>query len=98
MEKQELLARTLDDLGKQYPVGLYEYLYKQRQDLYSQLLDLEEKIDRAFLSGTIDDLKSGLREYWTFHIHAIREFKRQEHLTLNFSQARQEMAEERVKA
>lgn len=98
MSKEELLTRALEDLGKRYPIGLYEYLFKHRPEKYKQLLELEDRIDVAYLTGTLDSLKSVLREYWTFHMAVIKEFKQAEQLGLNLSQVRQEMTEERVRA
>ena len=97
MTKEEILPRLLKDLGKRYPIGLYEFLFKQRPDLYKQLIELENRIDLTYLdpSASIDQLKAVLREYWTFHMMAIREFKQIERLDLNLSGAREEMTEER---
>ena len=92
---------TLGLLGEKYPVGLYEFLYKHKPDLYWQLVDLEDRIDQAYLnpSASTDQLKAVLREYWTFHMTAIREFKQAEQLDLNLLiKAREEMAEKRIKA
>jgi hypothetical protein len=100
MNKDELLNRTLEELGKRYPQGLYEYLYKHRPDLYRQLVDLEDKIDQAYLNpnASIDQLKAVLREYWAFHMTTIREFKQKGQLGLNLPQARKEMIDERIRA
>jgi hypothetical protein len=96
--KEELLKRTLEDLAKIYPQGLYEYLYKQRRELYGELLDLEERIDRCVLSESIEDLKAALRDYWKLHTTAIREFKNIDQLSFDLPKAREEMTEERIKA
>ncbi|MGE5445493.1 MAG: hypothetical protein ACM3SR_12980 [Ignavibacteriales bacterium] len=100
MTKEELLKRALEDLGKRYPTGLYEYLYRHCPDLYKQLLDLEDKIGQTCLNpnASIDQLKAVLREYWTFHMTAIREFKQTGQLGLNLFQVRREMTEERIRA
>jgi len=97
-DKELILKEVLRLLNEKYPIGLYEYLFKHRSSLYMQLIDLEERIDQAFLYETIGDLKAVLREYWTFHITAIKEFKQIGELSLNLSQTRQEMVEERVRA
>jgi hypothetical protein len=91
---------ALEDLGKKYPVGLYEYLYKHRPDLYSRLIDLEDTIDKTYLNpnSTIDPLKAILGDYWTFHMTAIKEFKQAIKLDLNLSEVRKEMIEERIRA
>lgn len=96
--REELLKRTLEDLGKIYPPGLYEYLYKQRREAYEELLHLEERIDGSFLSGSIEVLKAALRDYWQFHTTAIKEFKNIDQLSFDLPKARQEMIEERIKA
>ncbi|HEX3036115.1 MAG TPA: hypothetical protein VHT73_13515 [Thermodesulfobacteriota bacterium] len=95
MSKDFILDETLRLLNERYPIGLYEYLYKHREDLYRELLALEDRIDKAFLSGTVEELKSVLREYWTFHMRAKREFKQTD---LNLVQIRKEMNEERIQA
>ena len=97
-DKELILKEVLRLLNEKYPIGLYEYLFKHRSSLYMQLIDLEERIDQAFLYETVDDLKAVLREYWTFHMTAIKEFKQIGELSLNLSQARQEMVEERIRA
>lgn len=96
--KEELVKKTLEDLGKIYPQGLYEHLYKQRRETYEELLRLEERIDKSFLSGSIEDLKAALRDYWKLHVEAIKEFKNVAQLDFNLSMARKEMNEERIKA
>ena len=97
-DKELILKEVLRLLNEKYPIGLYEYLFKHRSSLYMQLIDLEERIDQAFLYETVDDLKAVLREYWTFHMRAIKEFKQKGQLDLNLLQAKQEMAEERIRA
>ena len=100
-EKEHILKEVLRLLGEKYPIGLYEYLFKHRPDLYRQLVDLEDRIDQAYLnpSAPIDQLKAVLREYWTFHMKTIKEFKldetRVEQLDLNLVEIRDEMTEER---
>ena len=97
-DKELILKEVLRLLNEKYPIGLYEYLFKHRSSLYMQLIDLEERIDQAFLYETVDDLKAVLREYWTFHMRAIKEFKQKGQLGLNLQKAKQEMAEERIRA
>ena len=99
-DKEHILNEVLRLLSEKYPVGLYEFLYKHKPDLYWQLVDLEDRIDQAYLnpSASTDQLKAVLREYWTFHMTAIKEFKQIGELSLNLSQARQEMVEERIRA
>lgn len=100
MTKEELLSRALEDLGKRYPVGLYEFLFKYCPDLYQQLLKLEDRIDQAYLNpnASIYQLKAVLREYWAFHMAAIKEFKHIGQLDLDLSQIRQKMIGERIRA
>ena len=97
-DKELILKEVLRLLNEKYPIGLYEYLFKHRSSLYMQLIDLEERIDQAFLYETVDDLKAVLREYWTFHMTAIKEFKQIGQLGLNLQKAKQEMAEEKIRA
>ena len=98
MEKESLIKRTLEDLARIYPTGLYEYLFKYNMDTYSQLLYIESRIDQAFLSGTTAELKAILREYWKIHILAIREFKKVDQSSLDIPKLREEMQEERTGA
>ena len=100
MTKEELLTRTLEDLGKQYSIGLYEFLFKHHPDPYRQLIDLEDRIDQTYLnpSASIDQLKAVLREYWTLHMTTIEEFMQRVQLNLNPLQVKEEMAEERIRA
>jgi len=97
-DKEYILQETLRLLGEKYPIGLYEYLYKYRPDLYKQLLDLEDRIDQAYINpnASIDQLKAVLREYWTFHIKAIQLFNTDNSFENNLVEARKEMLEERV--
>ena len=99
-DKEHILNEVLRLLSEKYPIGLYEYLYKYRPDLYKQLLDLENMIDQTYLNpnASIDQLKAVLREYWKFHMTAIREFKQRGQLDLNLLKAREEMVEERIRA
>jgi hypothetical protein len=72
--KERLLHVAFNRLAEIYPCGLYEWLDKQGGEEISQL---EERINQNFRNeGSADDLKSLLREYWTCHIQAIREFER----------------------
>lgn len=97
MTKEELLKRTLEDLGKQYPIGLYEYLHECHREVYDEIVRLEEGIDKAFLAGTTEELKSVLRDYWKLHMEGIKEFKQREGSNLNLSLARRKIEEERVR-
>lgn len=99
-EKERILQEVLRLLREKYPIGLYEYLHKHCPDLYKQLLELEDRIDRTYLdpNASIDQLKAVLRKYWAFHMTAIREFKQTKQLDPNLSEARQKMTEERVRA
>src|ERR1700757_2478813 len=97
MEKENLLKRTLEDLARIYPTGLYEYLFKYNMDTYSQLLYIESRIDQAFLSGTTAELKAILREYWKIHILAIKEFEKIDHSSLDIPKVRKDMEDERIR-
>lgn len=99
-EKEKILKEVLRLLGEKYPRGLYEHLYKYCPDFYKHLLELEDRIDQAYLNpnASIYQLKAVLREYWAFHMTAIKEFKQIGQLDLDLSQIRQKMTEERVRA
>ena len=98
MEKESLIKRTLEDLARIYPTGLYEYLFKYNMDTYSQLLYIESRIDQAFLSGTTAELKAILREYWKIHILAIKKFEKIDQSSLDIPKVREEIEEERTRA
>lgn len=100
MTKEQLLTRTLEDLREIYPEGLYEYLFKYRQEMYERLLLLENRIDQIYLNPnvSIDPLRTVLREYWNLHAQAIRKFQQVGHVNLNLPKARRELAQERIRA
>jgi hypothetical protein len=95
-EKESILKEVLRLLGEKYPIGLYEYLFKNQREGYKELLRLEDRIDMAYLIGTVEELKAVLREYWRFHIKVIKEFEKAD--KFNLSAARVEMTEERIRA
>jgi hypothetical protein len=68
MTREELLKRTLEELGKRYPPGMYAYLHHHHPEAYQELLNLESTISQTYLTGTIGKLKEVLRLYWRFHI------------------------------
>ena len=73
-EKEKLLHVAFDRLSEIYPYGLYEWLDNHGM---KEITHLEDKINQNFLTdGSVEELKSLLREYWTCHILAIREFER----------------------
>lgn len=98
MDKEELLKRTLEDLGKQYPIGLYEFLYECHREAYNEILQVEDRIDQTFLTGTVEGLKAVLRDYWKIHMQAIKEFQSRGQLTFNLQVAKKEMEEKRINA
>ncbi len=97
MTKDELLRKTLEDLGRYYPTGLYEFLFKHKYDLYERLHEVECDIDKAYLAGTVDDLKLALREYWNLHRIAIKEFKNTA-LNMDIEEIRKRISENRIYA
>jgi hypothetical protein len=98
MNKDELLRKTLEDLGRYYPTGLYEFLFKHKYDLYERLQEVECQIDQAYLTGTVDDLKLALREYWNLHRIAIKEFNNTTALNIDIEEIRKEISENRIYA
>ncbi len=95
MSKEELIRQTFDELGKRYPIGLYEYLYKFQPDLYKELISIEADIDKAFLTGTVEELKASLRTYWAIHMKAIEIFKNSGQSGIDFTKVREEIEGER---
>lgn len=95
-EKESIIKEVLRLLGEKYPIGLYEYLFKHHREEYNELLRLEDRIDTAYLKGTVEELKAVLREYWRFHMQVIKEFEKAD--KFNLSTARVEMTEQRIRA
>jgi hypothetical protein len=96
MTKDELLRSTLEDLNRLYIPGLYEFLYRHKGGLYKQLLDNENELDSAFLTGSADALKKALRDYWTLHMKAIQLFTESGKVDSDFRKAREEILEDRL--
>lgn len=78
-DKNKLLDEVLKILGDRYPVGLYEYLFNYSPDLYNWINQTENKVEKVFLSGSFDDLKEVLTEYWILHMRAIETYKADKH-------------------
>jgi len=76
-EKNIILKEVIRLLSEKYINGLYDFLYKSRFNVYRELLEIEEKINRSFVSDTVSlkEFKSLLRDYWVVHIKAIKELK-----------------------
>lgn len=75
-KKDKLLNLTLDGLDEKYPSGLYDWLYKNKVEVYRQIFELEDRINDNFnTNGTVKELKAILRDYWIEHMKAISYFK-----------------------
>lgn len=75
-EKDRILNEVFRLLHARYPLGLYDWLYIHYRPAYNEINSLEDEINANFLnSGSISDLKTILREYWTVHMRAIKMFK-----------------------
>jgi len=96
--KQHILHRIFGLLNERYPMGLYEYVYKYRPEISKIKDSLEERIDEAFLTGSVNELEAVLKEYWALHVEMIREFDSTEHSQLDLSLARKEYEEQRQQA
>lgn len=59
-EKEKILNEVFRLLNEKYPVGLYEYLYENHRATYDAILRVEDKVDQAFLTGTLAELKEAL--------------------------------------
>ncbi len=97
-KKEHILRQTLRLLNGKYPLGLYEWLYKYRRDEYDEIFNLVDEIDHIYKVGSVDEFKAILREYWTCHMQAIRDFEEADQLDFNVNDARQELDEERLPA
>ena len=98
MTKDELLRNILEDLNEKYLPGLYEFLFKNRTELYKQLQSIENNIDNAYLDGTVEELKLALRDYWVFHVRVIQLFKisNKSDTNVDLTETRKEMLEGRL--
>jgi hypothetical protein len=97
-EKDRILKEILRLLGEKYPVGLYEYLYEHNRGTYEAIIRVEDKVDQAFLFGTVEELKAVLRDYWKLHMEGIKQFKQAGGICFNQTLARKKLEEERVRA
>jgi len=93
-EKENIIDGTLKLLAERYPIGLYEYLFKYQTEMYKELRDLEDDISRDYLDKTVGDLKEVLREYWSLHIQAIKEFENQDDLDLKVNEINKQIQQE----
>jgi len=96
--KEHILHEVFELLNERYPMGLYEYVYKYRPEVFRIKDSLEYRIDEVFLTGSVNELEAVLREYWTLHVEMIREFDSIEHSQLELSLARKEYVEQRLQA
>ena len=75
-KKDKLLNLTLDGLDEKYLSGLYDWLYKNKVEVYRQIFELEDRINDNFnTNGTVKELKAILRVYWIEYMKAISYFK-----------------------
>ena len=75
-EKEKLLDITFNRLSEKYPSGLYDWLYKNKLEVYRQIYELEDRINDNFnTNGTVKELKAILRVYWIEYMKAISYFK-----------------------
>lgn len=97
MKKLNLIKRTLDDLNKFYPIGLYDWMYLNSKSDYEQLIEMENRIDYLIINdGNENVFKDLLIEYWQIHKRNILEFNDSHNAELNVSEIRKERLEERV--
>ncbi len=94
--KEFIVKEILRLLNEKYPIGLYGFLYSYHSDLSKQLQEIEEEIDNAYLNGTVEGLKQALREYWVFHMRAMRIFKAAGKEGIPDSEVRQQMLQVRL--
>lgn len=72
-EKERLLNITLDGLEKEYPRGMYDWLYTHNRGTYNEISRLEDNVNESFLhSGPLPVFKEMLREYWKVHMEVIK--------------------------
>ena len=99
MKNIDLARKALDELRKFYPLGLYEWLYKNNKSQYDKIVQVENDLHKIISTGTEKQTKELLTVYWTLHRKAIDEFINSEEsveLELNYAEVRKVMLEARV--
>jgi len=71
INKENLVAITLDELCKYYTQGLYAMLDEHYPELNDRFNASEAKIHRLVHSGNVKDLKKALEGYWYLHMELI---------------------------
>jgi len=61
----DLIDRTLREIGREYKPGLIQWL-KSQPDRWSRLLQVENRINRAALTGNKEGLTAALADYRAF--------------------------------
>lgn len=93
--KENLLSLAFDRLSEKYPSGLYEWMYKYRQETEKERMQLEDEINNNFRTkGSISELKAILRAYWALHMKAIKAFKESSIHDSSLEEIRDERIEE----
>ena len=100
MDKEKLTKKTLEDLRRIYPQGLYEYLFKFRKPEYDRLLALEGVIVDSILNPELrnDELRVDLRKYWIVHQEAIKDFYNSNQDNTKLQEAKEELYDYRMSA
>jgi len=70
-DKENLVRRTLDDLGNCYTPGLYIMMEEHFPELNDRFNARELKIHSIVQSGTEKELKKALEGYWYLHMELI---------------------------
>jgi len=98
LNKERTIKNLLEELNKYYPPGLYEWLYKYNKSRYTEIIKIEDELDKVISYGTEEDTKKLLLKYWATHKTAIEEFRNNQldESDINYAEVRKDMLEERI--
>ena len=54
MNNIDLARKALDELRKFYPLGLYEWLYKNNKSQYDKIVQVENDLHKIISTGTVN--------------------------------------------
>ncbi len=74
----KLIDRTLREIGQEYKPGLLAWIKDDRRR-WARLLDMEDRINQASLSGDEKALVKGLEEYREFFSKMIPQYEGKGH-------------------
>jgi len=70
-EKGHMLDKMLAEIDTVYTPTLYPWIDENDEELSTRITEAEEKINKIYKSGSVEDLKNALVEYKTLHGEAF---------------------------